>query len=191
MNRRAAIKLVISVGFIGLAFFWLFKKFGIGTKVDLGKLVNGKSTIDHLAETIIPETHSPGAMRAQVGDFIVRMVTDCSTAKEQRNFLKGLESVDSFCRRNYGLSFTQCDLNDRISTLEHLEGKAISRFGILNKINNRLFGAPFIIQLKALTVEGYCTSELGAIMGLAYDPIPVHYVGCIPLAPEQKTWAIQ
>jgi len=190
MDRRRAIRLIAGIGLMGVLLFWLYRKFGFGSKFDASELRRYKQTIDHLAETIIPETETPGAMRAQVGDFIIRMISDCSSPKVQYNFLRGVKQVEDHCQRKYGRHYAQCTADDRISVLERFERNAVSRFAILNKVNNKIFGTPFIVQLKALTVEGYCTSELGATKALAYDPIPVHYLGCMPLAPGQKTWAI-
>jgi hypothetical protein len=60
---------------------------------------------------------------------------------------------------------------------------------MLNKINKKLFGESFFFKLKELTIEGYCLSQPGATIGLAYDYIPGKYEGCTPLKPNQKSWA--
>jgi hypothetical protein len=44
--------------------------------------------LDEVAETIIPETSTPGAKAAKVGEFMKVMVTDCYDEKKK------------FCRRN-------------------------------------------------------------------------------------------
>jgi len=61
--------------------------------------------------------------------------------------------------------------------------------GILGKAQNRFLGKSFFTTLKEYTVEGYCTSEMGATRGLAYIHIPGKYLGCIPMQPGQKVWA--
>src|SRR5205085_6202159 len=42
--------------------------------------------LDEVADTILPETKTPGAKAAKVGPFMAVMVTDCYDAKEQKIF---------------------------------------------------------------------------------------------------------
>ena len=48
----------------------------------------------------------------------------------------------------------------------------------------------FFREMKALTVTGFCTSEIGATQVLEYLPIPGKFEGDVPLQPGQKAWAI-
>ncbi|MNL68305.1 hypothetical protein D3C87_1930120 [compost metagenome] len=73
--------------------------------------------------------------------------------------------------------------------MKHFEEKGTSANKIVKKIKTKLFGKSFFDQLKDFTITGYCTSELGAKRGLAYDYIPVTYEPCIPLLKSQKSWA--
>jgi hypothetical protein len=47
--------------------------------------------IGDVADTILPETSSPGAKAAGVGGFIPVMVKDCYTAEDQDVFVKGAD----------------------------------------------------------------------------------------------------
>ena len=189
MTRRTYIKIIVSVGLLGFLFFWFGRKIGFYRVPDLSVLQQKKNLITELTETIIPQTDSPGAAQANVAEFVIDYVRDCAPVNEQRNFARGLMKLEKYSLRTYGCSFVECKSADRIAILERFEDDAVSRISIINKINNKLFGKPFIGQLKELTVEGYCTSELGATQGLAYDYIPVHYEACTFLGVEQKSWA--
>jgi hypothetical protein len=48
----------------------------------------------------------------------------------------------------------------------------------------------FFKMLKDYTLTGYFLSETGATQALAYEKIPGGYWGDLPLAPDQKAWAI-
>src|SRR5690606_16100076 len=50
--------------------------------------------LDEIAETILPETKTPGAKAAKVGEFIALMVRDTYDPREQRLFLEGLETLE-------------------------------------------------------------------------------------------------
>ena len=49
----------------------------------------------------------------------------------------------------------------------------------MGKVQYRLLGKSFFSILKELTVEGYCTSKLGATQALTYVYIPGSFQGCI------------
>ena len=49
--------------------------------------------LDEIAETILPETSTPGAKAAGVGPFIAMMVTDTYYAEDQEIFRKGLQDI--------------------------------------------------------------------------------------------------
>ena len=49
--------------------------------------------------------------------------------------------------------------------------------------------APFICQLKELTVWGFFTSEVGAKQVLRYNPMPMKFDGHFPRSPGDTTWA--
>ena len=48
----------------------------------------------------------------------------------------------------------------------------------------------FFKILKDYTLTGYFMSEVGATQALAYEKVPGGYWGDLPLAPNQKAWAL-
>ena len=48
----------------------------------------------------------------------------------------------------------------------------------------------FFKILKDYTLTGYFLSEIGATQALAYERVPGGFQGDLPLAPNQKAWAI-
>ncbi len=155
----------------------------------MAMLPSHKALIAELAEVIIPATETPGAKDAKVEDFIIKYILNCEDSKEQYTFLAGLHEVRNFTMERYKCSFQECNLADRIVIMQHFEHKEISKYKFVNKVKRKVFGRPFYSQLKELTVIGYCTSEVGATKGLAYDFIPVVYEPCVPLLKSQKSWA--
>ncbi|MGH8623015.1 MAG: gluconate 2-dehydrogenase subunit 3 family protein, partial [Burkholderiales bacterium] len=50
--------------------------------------------LDEVAETILPETKTPGAKAAHVGAFMALMVTDTYTDRDQGIFRDGMKKLD-------------------------------------------------------------------------------------------------
>jgi gluconate 2-dehydrogenase gamma chain len=48
--------------------------------------------------------------------------------------------------------------------------------------------APFICQIKELTIWGFFTSEVGGKQVLRYNPMPMYFDGDIPLGTEESSW---
>lgn len=189
MNRRSYIKSILVLGATGIASFSVFKWFSTHRSVEAGELSGTRDVLAEIVDVMIPPTDSPGAKEAMVHDYILGVMQHCNSAVQQRKFLTGIEDVQAYTRANYNKGFQECSMEQKKTTIGYLDRNAGLSSGILNKINTRLFGAPFYIQLKKLTVEGYCMSRLGATQGLAYDYIPGSYQACIPLSANQRSWA--
>jgi len=189
MNRRKAIRNILVAAGVTAVAVPGYKWYSITKKPHLSELNNYKDLLSEMAETIIPRTNTPGAKDAQVGDFIYKMVNDCSDVKSQNKFLYGLQDVEAYCHSKYGQSFIKCSVAEREATLLHFEKKDKSYSGIMGKIQHKFLGTSFFETLKTYTVMGYCTSIQGATQGLAYDLVPGTYEACIPLQPGQRSWA--
>ena len=168
---------------------WLFKWFDLNKPIDAAVLWDKKAVIAELAELIIPRTDSPGAKDAGVPTYIINVILNCNPVRQQHKFCEGLLALENYAEDQYGRNFLKCDATQKAAVLQHSAQNADYSIAILNKINNKYFGQSFFSKLKGLTVEGYCLSMAGATQGLAYDYIPGKYEACIPLKPNQKSWA--
>jgi len=189
MDRRTSIKGLAGLTAVGFASFSFFKWRNLNGVSDVSIIPHKKAIIAELAEMIIPRTDTPGAKDAGVENFIMDMISFCSDNKTQNNFINGLSDLEKYTFDQYDKSFITCSTIQKTKVLRHFEEKSSYSLGILNKINNKLLGKPFFVKLKELTVEGYCTSQLGATKGLAYDYVPGSYQSCISLTKDQKSWA--
>jgi Gluconate 2-dehydrogenase subunit 3 len=191
MNRRKAI---LKMGLIGgsLTLFYAgFKAWNLVKSPSILKLQENKMLIDDLAEAIIPKTDTPGAKDVNVGEFIIKMIKDCTPRQSQNNFIDGLIRVEDYANSSYSKSFSQCSPTEQENILSFFEKSDTPAGGIFGKVERKLMGDSFFVTLKKYTVIGYCTSELGAKQGLSYDYIPGKYVGETILLPGQKAWATQ
>jgi hypothetical protein len=97
-----------------------------------------------ISELIIPATDTPGAIEAGVPQFAELILSDWHTADERRPVLEGMRKLDVDCEAAYGKGFAACSVSEQTEALAATEG-----------------GAMFTM-LKAIVVNGYFTSELGA-----------------------------
>lgn len=186
MDRRKAIGGILAItgisfaSFKGISFFY-------GTS-NRGNLVDYKNVIAELVDVIIPPTDTPGAKEAKVQDYIIDFMEACSSNKEFNTFFNGLNDVEDTAQSNYNTNFENCTLAQKTTILKNLDTNKDPN-SIFTKIDNKIFGRSFFTILKTLTIEGYCTSEIGATQMLAYDEAPGEYIAITELQPNQKAWA--
>jgi hypothetical protein len=143
--------------------------------------------ITEVADTIIPSTKTPGAKAAKVEEFIIRVVRDCYPKEDQEHFYAGLAKLNADCKAASGKDFLQASATERKDALTKcmLEADQERKANRGKKAPN-----PFFFMIKELTTTGYFTSKIGATEALEYLPIPGKFYGCMPLSPNQKTWAL-
>ena len=189
MNRRNALRKILFFSGISAFSFSGYNLFKLYRAPNISSLDDKRLLIASLANTIIPETKSPGAHTANVEVLIIRMLKNCTSRKSLNNFIYGLISVERLCYHRYNKSFIKCSETLRVEILSSLEKNQKHYSIILGKIKKKILGETFISLLKKYTVIGYCTSKSGATEGLAYNALPGKYVGCTRLGSNQKSWA--
>ena len=141
--------------------------------------------LDEIAETILPETGTPGAKAAGVGAFMALMVTGSYDPTEQGIFRKGMDALDAQCRSLHGVSFMAATPAQRLALLERLDAEQ------LHYMQRRADDAPahYFRMMKELALLGYFTSEIGCTQAMRYVETPGRYEPCVPYAPGEKAWA--
>jgi len=126
-----------------------------------------------LVDLILPETDSPAATAAGSHEFIDIAMSLCATDVQQATFRAGLAALVAD-------GFDSKDAQQRIALLQR-RAEADIRLP---------YNQSFFKILKDYTLTGYFHSEIGATRALAYERVPGGYQGDLPLAPDQKAWAI-
>jgi len=141
--------------------------------------------LDEIADTILPETDTPGAKAAGVGPFIAMMVTDTYHTDDQRIFRDGLQSLQADCMEMHGAGFAEATPGQRLLLLEKLDATQHEH------MQSRADGAPahHFRMLKELTLLGYFTSEIGCTQAQRYVESPGRFDPCLPYTPGEKNWA--
>jgi hypothetical protein len=155
--------------------------------------------LDEVADTILPQTSTPGAKAAQTGAFMALMVTAAYTPRNQKVFRDGMRSLDEESRRSHGVAFVQATPNQRLATLERLdrEQKADMDARAAAPRTRAPLPAPrspdtpahFFRMMKELALLGYFTSEIGCTQAQRYIESPGRFEPCVPYSAGEKTWA--
>jgi glucoside 3-dehydrogenase (cytochrome c) hitch-hiker subunit len=141
--------------------------------------------LDEIADTILPDTKTPGAKAAQVGAFIARMVQDTYGSREQAVFRDGLETLERESRRQSGGEFMASSPAQRLALLERLDLEAIE-YSRRPDSGDR---PHYFRMIKELTLLGYFTSEIGYTQAQRYVETPGRFEPCITYTAGDKAWA--
>jgi len=189
MNRKQALSRIAIVlgGTVTGADFFLSGCRNIDKKNSAGLFKEKDAALlDEIAETIIPQTDTPGAKEAQVGSFITQFVQDCYSEEEQQIFLRGLISLKQLAIKKYNRDFLKLNNEERLSLLTLIDQEAQKY--TKHKTDNE--PVHYFKMLKELTVLGYFTSKPGATQSLRFIAVPGTYMGCIPYKKGERAWAI-
>jgi hypothetical protein len=77
--------------------------------------------LDEVADTILPETKTPGAKAAKVGAFMALMVKDTYDEPDQKVFREGMRKLDDASKRTTSKSFMEATPQQRLTVLEALD----------------------------------------------------------------------
>ncbi len=147
-----------------------------------------RATVSAVAEQIIPATDTPGANDAGVPRFIELMVANWFNEEERTLFMSGLAQL----LQRSGNAFAALSQPQQLAVLEHLEDEAgdAAWFEIGNVTRLWDETAPFICQLKELTVLGFMLSEVGSKQFLRENPMG-SFEGDLPLAKDDSAYAAE
>jgi hypothetical protein len=134
--------------------------------------------LDEVAETILPETKTPGAKAAHVGAFMALMVTDSYADREQKIFRDGMRQMDA-------AAFLAATPAQRLTRLEQLDKEQKAY------MDGKADDAPahYFRLMKELTLLGYFTSEIGCTQAMRYRETPGRFDPCVPYRPGETAWA--
>jgi len=82
--------------------------------------------LDEVADTILPETKTPGAKAAKTGAFMALMVTDTYDDKQQQVFRDGMRKLDEASQKANNASFMKSTPQQRLALLESVDREAKS-----------------------------------------------------------------
>ncbi len=172
--------------------------------------------LDEIAETILPETSTPGAKAAKTGAFMALMVTDSYSPGDRKIFREGMRTLDAASRKANDAPFMSATPQQRLALLESIDrdqkvhsdarkdaARAKSMAYLADQRKEAAPGADvgaataitadapahYFRMMKELTLLGYFTSEIGYMQAQRYVETPGRFDPCVPYQPGDKSWA--
>ena len=141
--------------------------------------------LDEIANTILPDTSTPGAKAAKVGTFMTVMVNECYEEKDQKIFHEGMDKLNDLSKKTYDASFMKLNEQQRHDLLVNLDKEQ------KEYMKNKKAEEPshYFRMMKELTLLGYFTSEIGCTKARRYVETPGRFEGCIPYKKGDKAFA--
>ncbi len=155
--------------------------------------------LDEVAETILPETDTPGAKAAAVGAFMALWVRDVYTLENQAVFLEGMEVLEEACRGAHGVGFADATASQRLALLEDFDreqhawtaAREAVRRGEVSPLPEVTAESPphWFRLMKETALLGYFTSEIGYHQAQRYEETPGRHDPCATYTPGDPAWA--
>jgi hypothetical protein len=179
INRREAIRRVSAL-LGGIAFVGGSDLLAAVEKAGIAPLAPGKFSaqdvafLDEIAETILPETKTPGAKAAKAGAFMALMVTDCYSPAEQKAFLDGMRKVDEAAKKANNVAFMAATPAQRLAVLTALDHEQKRVMDAREAADRRRKGLP---PATADEAEAKAENVPGAVAAAAATGTrePAHY----------------
>jgi hypothetical protein len=170
--------------------------------------------LDEVAETILPQTSTPGAKAAKTGAFMALIVTDSYNKGDRKTFRQGMRKLDKATRKAHDVPFMEATTQQRLSVLEVLDREQKIQGDALRETHRKraeafltedaapgadVTRAPAVAttdppahyfrMMKELALLGYFTSEIGCTQAQRYVETPGRFDPCVPYTPGDKAWA--
>ncbi len=129
------------------------------------------ATLEALTETIIPaDDRSPGAKAARVADYIDLLLSEQGDAVTLQ-WLGGLAEIDEEAVARFKRPFARLSVAEREQLVARIAG---------NERSPATAVETFFVTVKAATVQGYYSSEIGIHQELKYkgNQMLQEFVGC-------------
>ncbi len=148
-----------------------------------------RAQVAALAEAMIPETDTPGAIEAGVPEWMEVILKDCYLEEDRTVILAGLEDCTQHCRKRFGKTIEQLPAGDQVSFMTELHKEQMDAY--YASINS---GGeprkPFLSQFRELAKFTYVNSEVGGTTAFEYVHVPTRWEPAKKLTPDQKPFVL-
>jgi hypothetical protein len=136
-----------------------------------------RALVSALSERVIPTTDTPGAIAAEVPQFIEKLLADWAMPEDKAPILAGLDAIEARSRDDYGIAAAQATPEQQDALLTLAMDDALPG------------GEDFFDKFRQLAITGYYTSEIGITQEREYLPVPGRYDGHYPYTADQKVFS--
>lgn len=181
MDRRSALKnIAVLGGGVFLAPSCTFSPERVSIALNnLNITGRQEQLLAEITETFIPATDDiPGAIELNIHHFVLVMVDDCRSEKDQKIFIRGLNQMDPLAEHQHEGGFSECTPTQRKQLIAGtLEGQPeLKSLGAIYEDSRECLSIT-----KQYTIQGFLNSEYVMTEELPYQLVPGHFDGCVEL----------
>jgi hypothetical protein len=147
------------------------------------------SFFDEVAETIIPETGTPGAKDAAVGAFMALYAADCYSEPDRKILKEGINKLNDESGKKYKVAFIAITPAQKKDLLTEIDAEAKKYNENSGNQSAEKHPPHYFTLMKQLVLLGFFTSKPGVTKVLRYMPVPGKYEGCIDYKDGETSWA--
>lgn len=178
MERRTLLQIMLALCATGASTPF----YAAASKQEHESILNddARAFLHQLCDLIIPDTDSPGAIKAGVlerFDFVLSHMSQ----EERQYWLTELASVQSQLNKFTNGVFTSMPKQQQVLLLDDFDQLAYQQSPPATTDAYR--------QLKKEIASAYYTTEMGMTRELRYMPVPGKWEACIPFSDVGRTWA--
>lgn len=127
-----------------------------------------------VAETIVPETDTPGAIGAGVPASFDKLIANWASPAQREKLIAALDAIEAMAFSERGTGFAALDPE--------------SRFALLDAYDRARAGGADYAKLKELTVTLYYLSETGSTVELRYEHSPGAWEPSIAVTADTRNY---
>ena len=143
---------------------------------------------DDIAETILPQTDTPGAKSAEVGKFMANYSTDCYDPAQLKILRAGMDEINGSAENKYGNKFLRLDASQKQNLLTEIDAAA-KKYNNEGEQSKKDQPPHYFTLMKQMVMLGFFTSKPGVTKVLRWIPVPGKHVGCIDYKEGETSWA--
>ena len=136
-----------------------------------------RALVTALSERVMPTTDTPGAIAADVPEFIEKLLADWSYPDDRIPVLAGLDAIEARSMADFGIPAVDATEEQQDALLTLAMEDAVPG------------GAEFFEIFRQLVLTGYFTSEIGIKQEREYLPVPGRYDGAYPYSEVNKVFS--
>jgi hypothetical protein len=169
VDRRNAVKTItLASGSLISLPFWMTACSSDGHSTHLSTFsVAEQDTLAAVADTIIPQGNSIGALSVGIDKYLQKLIDQCYEKDVQDNVKTQLNALEVATKASYKKSFAKCDQQQRQELLLGLSA------------SEQKSAKDFFNLIKSETINGFTTSKEVMLNYYHYKVAPGHYEGCV------------
>jgi hypothetical protein len=144
-----------------------------------------RAQVAMLAEAIIPETDTPGAIAAGVPGWIEVIVKDCLAPEDQAIITEGLAAIMLRCAKEHGKGLDKLSADEQVAFLTAYHKETLAAWQKEGRA-----GKTFLQQFKELAKFCYVNSEVGATQAFNFQLVPGKWVPDMAIEPGMKAYPV-